>query len=503
MFPYGDGSHVLLIAGDEGTDEPRCFKLHGGTGVVNEIVTTLPTGAHFFGDLIAPHKILVIALRKEVGGTVTDFWEFDTASGLFTQLGVTGSIPACEIDYSTGCYFDKSQFVLVSFTPGESGSGKTYIFNRETLQWTQLNIAAPYGETSAKQTPLRGFQMANVNGQIKLVGGLLSRETLIDRSRIWELQRRATILTSDRLKWEVSNATFPPLQNSGFCSTLATDSTPSGLAVLFAGHGKFSDAKGDIYTSIQGGLVATTDRGLPAITLSDNCTFAQFVIPDYTADWEVLGYMISPSGKWTVSNLKAEISFDAGETWQIVTPDRSLPIGNSATPGVRMLRVTMYNLKTSKPVLSKIVEVFDEDGNDSTRLEGRVVIRYDAPGTVNCLYIDRDGLLTLSSDILPSTADRCLLHKVTPNGSSAPTIKNYINRRRPHIKYSKTKSGSGSSVQFDNELAVPVRYVNAFASTISTNVLYKIPEPAPDFDGLIAVTGVTTNGDTWYVELEG
>jgi hypothetical protein len=33
--------------------------------------------------------------------------------------------------------------------------------------------------------------------------------------------------------------------------------------------------------------------------------------------------------------------------------------------------------------------------------------------------------------------------------------------------------------------------------------MFKIPEPTPTFDGLITITGVTNNGDSWYVELEG
>jgi hypothetical protein len=505
LFSYGDGTHVLLIAGDEGTDAPRCFKIDGSNSHVTEITTTKPSGTEFFGDLIAPNKILVVALRKESSGTITDFWEFNTGTSVFTQLGVTGSVPSCEIGYASGCHLDTNQFLLVSFAPGAASSGKTYIFNRTTLQWTQLLIAAPYGGTSAQQRPLSGFQMANINGVPTIVGAGLQRETLTNASLIWSFQRRATISTApERYQWNVSDATFPPLREQGFCSSLGLSNMTDGGAVLFAGLGKYSDAKGEIFTSIQGGIIATTDRGQPAITLADSSTFAQFVIPVYTADWTVLGYLASPAGKWTDSNLKIEVSFDNQATWQIVMPDRSLPIGNSASPGVRHLRITMYNLKTSKPVLSKLVEVFDENGNASGQLEGRIVIRYNAPDTVKALYIDRDGVVTQSASILPSTAERCLLHKVTPTGpTTAPTIKNYINRRRPHIKYTGTKGASPPSLRFDNELAVPVRYINAVASKVTSGDMYKIAEPTPDFDATVSITGVVSTGDNWYIELEG
>ena len=110
--------------------------------------------------------------------------------------------------------------------------------------------------------------------------------------------------------------------------------------------------------------------------------------------------------------------------------------------------------------------------------------------------------MTLSAAVVPSTPENCLLHKVSPNAANAPTVKNYINRRRPHIKYSEImSSGFAASSSFDNELAVPVRYVHA-TKVGAGNQLYKIPDPLSDFDGLITVTGIG-DGETWIVELEG
>ena len=123
--------------------------------------------------------------------------------------------------------------------------------------------------------------------------------------------------------------------------------------------------------------------------------------------------------------------------------------------------------------------------------------------TTKALYIDRKGVITISSTIVPSTPDKALIHKVTPDGTNAPAVKNYINRRRPHVKYTGVKSGAGSSTEFANELAVPIRYVDARVKRAADSLLYDINEPGVSFDALVTVAGVVTNGDTWLVELEG
>jgi hypothetical protein len=186
--------------------------------------------------------------------------------------------------------------------------------------------------------------------------------------------------------------------------------------------------------------------------------------------------------------------------WHEITPDRAYTPTDSDTPGHRRLRVTLYQSLSSPPILTKLTEALNSVG---TVIEDRVLIRYLSHGTVKALYIDRFGVVTLSATIEPSTPDKAIIHKVTPAGSSAPTLKNYINRRRPHIKYSKTKSSSGGSVQFDNEMAVPVRYVDARVQTVTTGVLYKIADPTVAFDATVNVAGVATNGDVWIVKLEG
>ncbi len=495
----GDGINVLYIAGSSSGQTPAIYKINAATSVVTAITTTRPTGSQFFGDLIAPGKIFVVAIIKETVGYATEFWEFDTASSLFTQLGVTGSVPDCQLDFAGGCGYDENRFVLVSFTPNESESGKTYIFNRANLQWTRANIAQPYGQSAEKQTPLRLFQMANVNGRPVLVGGLLTKDTDSTKAKIWELKLSTGQNQIKTLRWESSSAGFTPIQDGGLCSALNAG-RPQGKAFLIAGQGKFSNARQQIFASVQGGIVVGAHRGEPAITIAESSTYAQFVVPIYQAAWGVAGYLLSLKGSFDSSNLKAEVSCDDGANFIEITPDKYAAVAASSVPGIRHLRITFYNLQSSKPTLSGLFEVFDQDGQ---QLESRLVIRYNAPATLKALYVNRYGEVTFSPIVEPSTPEKCLLHKTNPTGgATAPTIKNYINRRRPHIKYSKTMAaGLAASASFENELAVPVRYVHA-TKFGSGKQLSKITDPTTDFDAVVTVTEIS-DGDSWIVELEG
>lgn len=506
-FSYGDGTNVLLIAGSESDTTPSVFRINCVTGVVTEITTTKPSGIQFFGDLIAENKIFIVAIRRELSGDEADFWEYDTATHTFTELGVTGSVPTLHLDYASGCYYKQNEFVLVGFQPGVSSSGRTYIFNRSTAQWTELNIAPPFGDTPDKQLPLSRFRMANVNGRPLMVGGLLMKDSDRTKAKIWELKTfEVSLVTDERINWQSWDAGFPPIQDPGFCSSLGDDDLPNAKAFFFAGQGEFSNAKTKIHASVQGGLIATTLDGNPAITISDNSSFAQFIVDDYHTDWIAAGYLLSLVGEWNASNLKVEVRFDGGD-WLTVEPEKYFAIEDSDDPTNRQIRITFYNLKTSKPVLSHMVEVFDKDGEE---LEERIVVRYNSPtsGGAKALYIDRNGAVTLSATIEPSTPEKCLIHRITPDGTDAPAVKNYINRRRPHIKYSKEADGTAEMGRFNNELAVPVRYIDARAFDNSTKVLRKLTDIVVDFDDdEVTVTeiggGGVTSGDTWIVELEG
>ncbi|MDQ3130551.1 MAG: hypothetical protein M3Q99_07305 [Acidobacteriota bacterium] len=499
MFSYGDGIHVLLICGKSTTTNPQIFKLNCVTGGVTEILTAKPTGVQFFGDLIVAGKIFIVAIQPGTDGAA-QFWEFDTTGNTFVQVGTTGSIPKLYLDLAGGCHLKNGQFLLLRFAPRpETNSAKTYYFTRSDATWREYNIHNPNpgennpfsdtGDPFGRSSALSRFDMANVNGKPIVVGGNWTDMT--GRSLIWEFTGS---------KWKYTTGTHPTYQDFGFASTLGVvssqaQSLPYGGGTIFTGRDVYGIGSGKIYSSIQSGLSATIFKGSPAITIADNSTFVEFTIPVYAVPFDVSGYLLTLTGQFDSSNLKIEVSFD-NQNYHQVKADEFLTVGDSANPGVRSIRFTFYNFKTTKPILSKISEVFDEDGEE---LESRIIIRYDAPQTVQALYIDRFGNITLSPIIEPSDTTKALLHKVTPVTNAAPTVKNYINRRPSRIKYTKAKS---AGVTVANELATPARYVDARAVKAADNHLYKIPDPAVAFDGIITVTDVA-DGDTWIVELEG
>lgn len=499
MFSYGDGTHVLLICGKTGISNPQVFKLNAVTGAVTEIITTKPTGIQFIGDIIAAGKIFVVAVQGGNNGDA-DFWEFDTATNTFMEIGVSGNIPKVYQDHAAGCYLKNGVFLLLRFSPlspillqnSDNYSARTYYFSRQDSTWREYNIHNPTANNTSdpfnRAGTLTRFDMANVNGRPIVVGGNWTGTG--GNALIWEFYDE---------KWRVFTGTHPTFQDFGFSSTLGAFTTqsaaPFGGGAIFTGQDIFNRGTGKIYASLRSGLIATTFKDEQAITIADGSTFVQFTIPVYELNWAASGYLMSLVGQFNSSNLKAEVSFD-GENYHEVKPDEFLTVDDSANPGVRSIRITLYNFNTnSKPVLAKLTEVFDEDGED---LESRIVIRYDAPNTVKALYIDRFGNITLSPTIEPSNTTKALLHKVTPNGSNAPAVKNYINRRPARIKYVKNQS---AGLTVDNELATPARYVDARAVKASDKHLYKIPDPTVNFDGIITVTDVTA-GDDWIVELE-
>lgn len=497
MFSYGDGIHVLLVCGKSSTSTPQVFKLNAQTGAVTEILTTKPTGHHFFGDLIVPGKIFIVAVPSGTTGAA-QFWEFDTASGTFAQVGVTGSIPKLYLDLAGGCHLRNGQFILLRFAPKpETNTAKTYVFTRSDATWRELQIHNPNpgendpfsetGDPFGRSSALGQFDMANVNGRPIVVGGHWS--DMYGKSLVWEF-------TGEKWRWWQGN--HPTNQDFGFCSTLGTvgnqSQLPYGAGVIFTGQDVYRRGTGKIYSSSRSGLSATTFKGEPAITIAENSTFVEFTIPVYNAPWKVAGYLMSLSGEFDESNLKVEASFD-NISYHQVKPDAFLTVSDSLTPGVRSIKITLYNFKTSKPVLSKLTEIFDQDG---LNLEDRIVIRYNAPSSEKACYIDRNGNITLSPTVEPSSTTKCLLHKVTPTGG-APTVKNYINRRPSRIKYTKNEN---AGLTIANELATPARYVDARAVKASDKHIYKIPDPAVPFDGNITVTDVA-DGDDWIVELEG
>ena len=508
LFPCGNGTDMLLVAGASNTQNPRWFRFNAVTRACVEKTNNLPTGVQFFGDLIAPGIVFIVALRKIPPGYTADYWKYETATDSFTQLGVFGNPPTVSLDAVHGCTLEAGKFVAVAFDPNVSASGKTHVFDYASLTWTQLNIPAPYGQGVEKQLPLSRFRLANVNGRVRLIGGLLAKPTDLTKGRIWELVRQSS--PTDGVGdirfgvWKAFEGTFPPVQDAGFCGTLR-DGLAIGKAFLFAGAGGFSEAKQAIYTSVQGGLVAAAidEPGViseQGISLADGSTFASFELPTHITPWDVGAYFFTVAGRFDKGEVKLEASFDSGLTWSQYRPSNTTSVAVSGNPGDRRLRITLYGFGKVKPILTRLNEIFDADG---VVLKERVVLRYNAVTTgVRALYADRDGKVTIESAVVPSTTTKALLQKVSPQGAAAPIVKNYINKRHAHLRYQKTViEGDPTSTVFENELAVDASWVDAYAVSASNNTIYKIVSPAVAFDAPVQIIGVEV-GDDWTVELE-
>ncbi len=496
MFSCGDGFNVLVVCSDDLVPSPRWFKVNCSTMAVTEITTTKPTGIQFHGDLIAPGKICIVA----IGATI--YWEFDTTTNIFTALGVSGSLPS-GLPNSTGgniaCYYGQNKLLLLNRVSGSGGG--TFVFDRTTLQWTKLNIpGAEDGSGGSVGAGAVAYSLANVNGRPLMIGGSLRSNpiTTPEQAALWEL--RPAPATGGLPSWIRANASYSRIHSLAFASLLGTDNLSRGQGFFFGGQIPFGSAQNNIYASVQAGLIGVTYAGMSGVSIAGSSTFAQFEIAPFTADWEVAAYRASLGGNFIEDNIRVEVSLDDGDTWTVIQLAQTLAILNSDNPGVRRLRITLYKNVASPPILTLLSESLDQDGSE---LEDRLVVRYNAPETEQGLYIDRFGIVTLSATITPSTPDKALIHKVTPDGSNAPGLTNYINRRRPHVKYTGIKSADAASTKFQNELAVPVRYVDARAKSDADGSLYDIPEPTVTFDAEITVTGVTANDDVWLVEIEG
>jgi hypothetical protein len=499
LFPYGDGTHVLLIAGSQaGSQTPRCFKVNCSTMVVTEILTTLPTGCQFIGDLIATNKIFITAIKKVGGesvGTHAEYWEFDASADTFTQITPTGVTPLVSQYHTSGCYYDENKFVMVfGFNGNTGGPPHTYIYESTTTQWTEINIQQPYQSNGTTINNYEAFfRMANINGRPTLAGGDPS-------TKMWEL-----VTSSTGLVWtRTGEQAYGYLSNQAFCSTIGSTSRANGKGFIAGGmkNGNFfQQTMATIYVSAQAGLIAAVYGGESGISVGEGSNTVQFEVPLYTADFQVAGYQADIVGS-NLGSLLVELSLDDGDHWHTIELGRTFTVTDSDTPGARRLRVTMYRSGSTAPILTKLTEILDDTGGV---LEDRQVIRFDTPtsGGPYALYIDRDGVVTLDDTIEESTSTKAIIMKITTHTTTTPDVKSYFNRRRAKLKYTGARA-SGTTPPFVNELAVSPRWVTAWAIKASdaSNTVRKIADPTVAFDNdAVTVADLGTNADTYLVEI--
>jgi hypothetical protein len=334
------------------------------------------------------------------------------------------------------------------------------------------------------------------------VGGLIAKPTDADVMRAWILSTGEYTVPYDptvkKPRWSSLDTTIPPIADPALASTISA-SVAAGIGFLIAGQQPGIIAIDKVYLSALSGLIETTLDGVTGLTVSDQASFASFVVPLFTADWDVAGYSASIDGSWKSGMVKLEISFDDGVTFHTVTPDVFTTITDSSAPGLRHARITLYNFRTAKPIVTKLREIFDQDGGD---LESRNVLRFNAiTGGVRYFFVARDGQITLSDTITPSTPDKALLAKITPTGSTtAPTIVAYVNQRNAHRRYRGTAGITPATVT--NELAIEPKFVRAYGIDSGDGHLYDLADPATiEFGTNFTLTGIT-NGDDYVFEVE-
>jgi hypothetical protein len=526
-LPYGDGKILLGAPNPIGTS--RWYRLNAETGDCIELSGTVPQGSMFFGDKITHDKIFVVVQSR--GLTAAQFWIYDTTSHSFTQINPAGNVPVAPYLYSSGCYFRMGHFCLVEFADSTVTSSSTYIFEYASLTFRKLNIQSPRPLTNdlreeADKRSIMLFKMANVAGRIFLAGGTErgpSAPFNLGGSVVWELKVANYTSGQEPLQngWDYRIApNFPARLEMGLCSTY-TPAFKSGnrqapvidRAVSVGGADLYGSPTKEIYTSVLGGLVATSLGGIAGITLADTANFAVFVVPMHTCNWKVAEYFLHLAGSYEPGQVEVEVSFDDGATFLPVTPEvtRAVASNQSLAPGKRQLRIMLrshtYTNGTvtggSRPVLTSLKEIFDEDGSLNTRS----VLRFDlvANESVKAVYMNVSGEIYLSPAVEPSSSDVCLLQKITPgSGIVAPAVKNYVNRRHARIKFRETYvAGNEATRQFENVLGVRARHVEARGIKASDKHIYDIADPIVDFDDLITVAGMTTNGDEYEVVVEG
>lgn len=496
LISVGDRrSEMILACGRSDTTAARWFKFNTDTGVCAELSGAKPTGVAFFGDLVTADYIFIVALQPN--DAPPKFWSLDPSDGTFTQLSTSGSIPSCPLDWSAGCFYEQNRFCVVEFTPNQSASGRTYIFDISSQTWTKLSIPQPFKNPSAmtaRQMPISRFRMANVNGKVVIVGGNMASVNDPARAVVWEMISVYKSTSEFDISWKSVEVTTAPVQDAAFCSLL-TD-LPNGKGFTFAGTNQFNDAVGTICAAVRAGLAVTNYDGQPAITVADSSTFVQFIVPNLPLNWDIAGYFLSIKGRYDNNNLSVEISFDNGVTWRKVSLDAAEDIDLSGNQMQRILRITLRNQLTKRPILQQLTEIFDQD---ASRLDRRQVIRYNRPDEDYALYLHRDGSLKIvdastgivAANLKPSRPSEAILHKVIGG-----VLKNFVNRKRPKIRLKRT------AATFDNPLAVAPNFVSVVGVDKSSNALYEAQASDVGFDTVINISQVIS-GDSYIIELEG
>jgi hypothetical protein len=270
---------------------------------------------------------------------------------------------------------------------------------------------------------------------------------------------------------------------------------PVGAGYLLGGQIGTTQKK-DIWKWGAGGII----QAACGLTLGAGTNQASFVIDDgEQLSWQVAKVVGNPIGtNLKPGSIKLEVSFDNG-AWTEVTRDVINSIASAGSNPVRRWRVTLFGSGSNKPCISKLNENFESAaGPGFTQLVLR--FNYNASLGTRYLYLSRDGVITLESTAAASIPDKCLLMQITPNGSSAPTPFDYLNKRWAHVKKTTTRA-SGSTPAIAWDLAFIPSFVRAYLKE-SDGTLKDKTDPTLTFNTAIAIT-LASDGQSCILELAG
>ncbi|MBI3654085.1 MAG: hypothetical protein HY231_23895 [Acidobacteria bacterium] len=506
VLPCGDGVNVIVAQRPSAVNNNgklEWFKVNMSTLVSVKFTGTAPgytasapgdvnSDHGVIGDLVAPNLLLILVnVTGDIGYSANAIdnvlWFYHVDTNTFESFTPVGQNPLTGLSATTAlqdvdlCCLESGKALLV-----RGRQIATHVFDTASRTWTKLNISNPTSDLSAANpNALQNLSVSNVNGRVLLSSAY---------SSIWEYTPGATPKWDNRNLSEGLGATGLGRGAAGLVG-LISGGLPVGAGYLLGGL-VGSTAKKDIWKWGPGGII----QAACGLTLGAGTNQASFVIDDgQQLGWQVAKVIGNPIGVNLIAgSIKLEVSFDNG-AWAEVTRDVINSIVSAGSNPVRRWRVTLFGSGSNKPCISKLNENFESAaGPGFTELVLR--FNYNASLGTRYLYVDRTGVVTLETTAAPSTPDKCLLMKITPNGSSAPTPFDYLNRRWFHIKKTTTRA-SGSTPAIANDLAVLPSFIRAYLKE-SDGTLKDKADPTIAFNTAIAIT-LASDGQSCILEMAG
>lgn len=481
--PCGDGTALIMSSSGVAV---QWYLVNLTTGVTVQKTVNVPAASPVLGGAIGDlvqTNIVLIAVSTSSNGIQYYIYHVDAGSfEAFTPVG--GPVG----DFAGGflgfhfAFFQPGQGLLFYTASSTRNGSQTLVFDYPSRSFSTLVTPPPAAGV------LGGGEMANVNGRVLFIMGDLISQT---EAKVWEIKPGGTP------KWTaittgLPNRTFPGL------GSLLIDGLPKGHGYFFGGLSYVGSLglNNDAWGFEAGGVIEVSCGGQTGLSLGPGTTTATFRVTSISLPWAVGTVLSSIVGLYTPGSVRVQYSFDNGATRVEVPLGRVTTIVGSPVNPTPFVYITLIGQGIC---VSQLNELFEQAGGGAPGLT-EVVLRFNAIGAgVRYMYMDRDGTVSFEAALQQTTIDKARLMKITPNGASAPTPFDYVNKRLIHRKYTGTKSGADPS--FANDFPVLPSYIRASGVVDSGKHLYSIADPTVTDDTPIVVTGLTTS-DQYIVELE-